>query len=125
MSTKKKVVDKTPKEATLMTTFLKSISASSSWPDKDEFLDVVYWMRQIMGLAFGLIWGIFPLNGILAILLFFVINSLIVYLYYNTFQQVDEEEFGGVGEILKEGLMTSFATFLVSWIIMFSAIHHS
>jgi len=44
---------------------------------------------------------------------FFVINSLIVYLYYNTFQQVDEEEFGGVGEILKEGLMTSFATFLV------------
>lgn len=125
MSTKKKAVDKNPKEATLMTTFLKSITGSSSWPDKDEFLDVVYWMRQIMGLAFGLIWGIFPLNGILAILLFFVINSLIVYLYYNTFQQVDEEEFGGVGEILKEGLMTSFATFLVSWIIMFSAIHHS
>ncbi|KAI0207204.1 hypothetical protein LSAT2_008132 [Lamellibrachia satsuma] len=125
MATKKKAVDKITKEATLMTTFLKSITASSSWPDKDEFLDVVYWMRQIMGLALGLTWGIIPLNGILAILLFFVINCLIIYLYYNTFQQVDEEEFGGVGEILKEGLMTSFATFLVSWIILFSAIHHS
>ena len=30
------------------------------------------------------------------------------------FQQIDEEEFGGVWEILKEGFMTSFATFLVS-----------
>jgi hypothetical protein len=27
---------------------------------------------------------------------------------------VDEEEYGGMSEILKEGLMTSFSSFLVS-----------
>ena len=37
-----------------------------------------------------------------------------MYVYANSFQKVDEEEFGGISELLKEGLMTSFATFLVS-----------
>lgn len=45
---------------------------------------------------------------------FFAINVGIVYVYYNSFQKVDDEEYGGPSEILKEGLMTSFSTFLVS-----------
>ena len=32
----------------------------------------------------------------------------------SMFQKVDEEEYGGISEILKEGLMTSFSSFLVS-----------
>ena len=35
-------------------------------------------------------------------------------MYSSNFQQIDDEEMGGYGEILKEGLMTSFASFLVS-----------
>ena len=45
---------------------------------------------------------------------FFAINTLIVYVYMNTFQRIDEEEYGGLSELLKEGLMTSFSSFLVS-----------
>ena len=45
---------------------------------------------------------------------FFAVNVLIMYLYMSTFQKVDEEEYGGLSEILKEGLMTSFSSFLVS-----------
>ena len=37
-----------------------------------------------------------------------------MYVYYSSFQKVDEEEYGGISELLKEGLMTSFSTFLVS-----------
>ena len=48
MSTKKKVVDKSPKEATLMTTFVKSITASSSWPDK---VSLAYALAVAVGLA--------------------------------------------------------------------------
>jgi len=44
---------------------------------------------------------------------FFVVNLAIVYFYFSIFQSVNEEEFGGVSEIMKEGLMTSFATFIV------------
>jgi len=44
---------------------------------------------------------------------FFVVNFAIVYFYFSIFQRVNEEEFGGISEIMKEGLMTSFATFIV------------
>ena len=46
---------------------------------------------------------------------FFAVNVLITYLYMSMFQKVDEEEYGGISEILKEGLMTSFSSFLVSF----------
>jgi len=44
---------------------------------------------------------------------FFVVNVAIVYFYFSIFQRINEEEFGGMSEIMKEGLMTSFATFIV------------
>ncbi|WAR11957.1 RCAF1-like protein, partial [Mya arenaria] len=37
--------------------------------------------------------------------------------------KVDEEEYGGLSEILKEGLMTSFSSFLVLWILIYSSLH--
>ena len=45
---------------------------------------------------------------------FFAVNCGLVYAYYGLFQKVDDEEYGGPTEILKEGLMTSFSTFIVS-----------
>lgn len=31
---------------------------------KDEFLDVIYWERQIIGLIAGVLWGLLPLKGL-------------------------------------------------------------
>ncbi|KAH9502920.1 hypothetical protein Btru_072387 [Bulinus truncatus] len=101
----------------------KALTPENQWQDKDEFLDVIYWMRQILGLLLGIIWGIVPLKGFIGLALFLLVNVAIVYIYYNSFQKVDEEEFGGTSEILKEGLMTSFSSFLVAWIILYSALH--
>ncbi|BFZ19261.1 hypothetical protein BsWGS_22300 [Bradybaena similaris] len=86
----------------------KALTPEFQWSDKDEFLDVIYWMRQIMGVVLGLIWGILPLKGFLGLAFF---------------QKAEEEEYGGAIEILKEGLMTSFSSFLVAWIILYSALH--
>ena len=41
-----------------------------------------------------------------------------MYVYYSSFQKIDEEEYGGISELLKEGLMTSFSSFLVSPILL-------
>ncbi|XP_046334965.2 respirasome Complex Assembly Factor 1-like [Haliotis rufescens] len=101
----------------------KAFTQDAEWTDKGEFLDVVYWLRQILGVVIGLIWGLIPLKGLVGLGLFFIINVAIVYIYYNSFQKVDEEEYGGASEILKEGLMTSFSSFLVSWIILYSSLH--
>ncbi len=45
---------------------------------------------------------------------FFLISSVLVYLYHAQFHCADDEEFGGLWEMVKEGMMTSFALFLVS-----------
>lgn len=34
---------------------------------QDEFLDVIYWIRQIIALILGVIWGVAPLKGFLGI----------------------------------------------------------
>ena len=72
---------------------------------------------------------------------FLAVNGAFVYGYCMLYQRVDEEEYGGIWELLKEGFMTSFALFLVSlvvfqccvvyslmqvtWIITYTALHHS
>ncbi|XP_059484683.1 GEL complex subunit OPTI [Neocloeon triangulifer] len=102
----------------------RAFTANAEWPDKDEFLDVIYWARQILGIVIGIVWGILPLKGFVALLLFAVVNAGLIYLYFSTFQNIDEEEFGGAWELTKEGFMTSFAGFLVTWIIIYSGLHH-
>uniref|UniRef100_A0A6J0UCB3 GEL complex subunit OPTI n=1 Tax=Pogona vitticeps TaxID=103695 RepID=A0A6J0UCB3_9SAUR len=102
----------------------KALRSDSSWEDKDEFLDVIYWFRQIIAVILGVIWGIVPFKGFVGIAIFCLINAGILYLYFSSFQQIDEEEYGGTWELTKEGFMTSFALFLVVWIIFYTAIHY-
>lgn len=40
---------------------------------QEEFLDVIYWMRQAMGIILGLFWGLLPLKGFLGLLLYVLI----------------------------------------------------
>jgi len=122
---RKRNVEKTndPPTPTISETFAKAFTAEAKWDDKDEFLDVVYWMRQIIGIILGIVWGVVPFKGIVGIGLFLAINVFITYLYFTSFQKVDEEEYGGLSEILKEGLMTSFSSFLVLWILFYSSLH--
>lgn len=47
------------------------------------------------------------------------VNAGVIYFYVNSFQTIDEEEYGGMWEITKEGFMTSFAGFLVNIISIF------
>jgi len=77
---------------------------------------------------------------------FAAINAGSLYIYFSSFQGIDEEEYGGSWELTKEGFMTSFAGFLVkielqclnlssikililylikvTWTIVYSGFHH-
>uniref|UniRef100_A0A8C6WMI3 RAB5 interacting factor n=1 Tax=Neogobius melanostomus TaxID=47308 RepID=A0A8C6WMI3_9GOBI len=92
-------------------TWTKALNSSAVWEEKDEFLDVVYWFRQIIAIILGVIWGIAPLKGFLGIAIFCIINAGVLYVYFSSFQQIDEEEYGGTWELTKEGFMTSFGYF--------------
>ncbi|CAH0385702.1 unnamed protein product [Bemisia tabaci] len=106
-----------------LSVWTRAFTANSKWPDKEEFLDVIYWIRQILGIVIGIFWGIIPLKGFVALLLFAIVNAGVLYVYFSNFQAIDEEEFGGAWELTKEGFMTSFAGFLVTWIIVYSGLH--
>ena len=37
--------------------------------EKDDFLDSVYWIRQIIAIVFGVVWGVIKFKGIFGILM--------------------------------------------------------
>ncbi|XP_021186719.2 GEL complex subunit OPTI [Helicoverpa armigera] len=123
MSNKSKSSDGSNKLKVVESAWKRALIANAEWPDKEEFLDVIYWMRQAMGIVLGLVWGLLPLKGFLGLLLFVIVNAAVIYFYVNNFQNIDEEEYGGMWEITKEGFMTSFAGFLVTWIIIYTGLH--
>ncbi|ESQ42417.1 hypothetical protein EUTSA_v10015001mg [Eutrema salsugineum] len=94
----------------------------ASW-DKDQLGDVLHWIRQVVGLICGLLWGSIPLVGGIWIILFLAISSGIVYGYYAMILKVDEEDFGGHAALLQEGLFASVTLFLLAWILVYSLAH--
>ncbi|KAH0460741.1 hypothetical protein IEQ34_008316 [Dendrobium chrysotoxum] len=100
----------------------KLLDPEASW-DKDQLGDVLHWIRQVAGLMCGLIWGAIPLVGAVWILVFLVLSSGIIYVYYAQILKIDEEEFGGHGALLQEGLFASFSLFLLAWIVVYSLAH--
>ncbi|KAF5272778.1 hypothetical protein FQA39_LY07805 [Lamprigera yunnana] len=126
MTTKTKILERnsTSKATSNVSGWRRAFTSNSEWPDKDEFLDVIYWARQALGIVLGLIWALLPLKGVIGLILFALVNAGIIYLYFSNFQSVDEEEYGGAWELTKEGFMTSFAGFLVTWIIIYSGLYY-
>ncbi|KAG0502957.1 hypothetical protein HPP92_003029 [Vanilla planifolia] len=103
-------------------TFGKLLDPEASW-DKDQLGDVLHWIRQAAGLVCGVIWGAIPLVGALWLVVFLVLSSGVIYGYYAHILKVDEEEFGGHGALLQEGLFASFSVFLLAWILVYSLAH--
>lgn len=125
MSTKTKIIEKNGTlKSNLPSVWSRAFTSNSEWPDKEEFLDVIYWFRQALGIILGIIWGLTALKGFVGLMLFAVINAGLIYLYFSNFQNVDEDEYGGAWELTKEGFMTSFAGFLVTWIIIYSGLYY-
>lgn len=71
MVQKQYVADKSPKgTAVSFSELIKlGLTKNAEWPDEEIFLDWIYWSRQIVGLVFGLIWGLIPLTGIVGLAL--------------------------------------------------------
>ncbi|KAK7341684.1 hypothetical protein VNO80_24621 [Phaseolus coccineus] len=102
--------------------FAKLFDPEASW-DKDQLGDVLHWIRQGLGLVCGFLWGSIPLVGGIWFILFLALSTGIIYSYYAVILKVDEEEFGGHGALLQEGLFASITLFLLSWILVYSLAH--
>lgn len=102
--------------------FRQLFDPEASW-DKDQLGDVLHWTRQLMALVCGLIWGAIPLVGGIWFMLFLALSTGIIYCYYALVLKVDEEEFGGHGALLQEGLFASVTLFVLFWTVVYSLAH--
>ena len=101
---------------------------------KDEFLDAVYWTRQVVALLLGLVWGVVGLTGFVGIASFVAVNSAFVYLYASAFKLFFEfianlinhssiiqgkfnKDHDSVSDGIKEGFMSAFSVFMVCFAI--------
>ncbi|KAK6942968.1 ER membrane protein complex subunit 6-like [Dillenia turbinata] len=103
-------------------TYSKLLDPEADW-DKDQLGDVLHWIRQVVGLFCGLFCGAVPLVGGIWVLAFLALSSGIIYGYYSLILKVDEEDFGGHGALLQEGLFASLTLFLLCWILAYSLAH--
>ncbi|KAL3682687.1 hypothetical protein R1sor_000709 [Riccia sorocarpa] len=100
----------------------KLLNPDADW-DREQLGDVLHWIRQALGLFLGIIWGAIPVTGAFWLILFFALSSGVIYGYYHLILKVDEEELGGHGGLLQEGLFASFTLFLLAWILVYSLLH--
>lgn len=108
------------KSPTSIITASKAFIKNSDWPDKDELLDVVYWTKQVLAMFIGILWGLLSMKGIFSIVIYCAISTVVLNFYVTNFQNQDIEEYGGFWELAKEGFMSSFASFMVLWIIFYT-----
>ncbi|CAJ0582202.1 unnamed protein product, partial [Mesorhabditis spiculigera] len=104
-------------------TLSKALTSGSDWSDKDEILDVLYWGRQVLALLIGIVFGVVPMHGIFALGGYVAISTVLAHQFVIKYQKLDEDYLGGFWEIAKEGFGAAFATFMVSWITVYSSLH--
>lgn len=102
-----------------------STSSTSSAPPpaawaKDDILDALYWIRQALAVVAGPLAGVTGRQGVATFALF-VTTSCSAGLSFARSLGVDDEELGGVGPLLGEGLSQSVALFVLLWVVTFSA----
>ena len=89
----------------------------------DGFLDEVYWLRCGLAPAFGIAFGVVPLEGAAAIAAFAAISTSVVFAFVQARYVIDVASYGGMPALLQEGGMPSFALFMLIWIITYTAMH--
>ena len=60
---------------------------------RDEFLDILFWVRQLIGLAIGLIAGVFGLTGYPVFIIYIAGLYGGSQVYYSKYLEVDESDY--------------------------------
>ncbi len=50
---------------------------------QDELLDVIFWLRQVIGIVLGLIWAAIPFTGVFSFFSFVATNISIAAAFYT------------------------------------------
>lgn len=94
-------------------------SFSTSGLEKDQIMDCLYWIKQIVGLILGCVAGTMQLTGLPTMLGFCIIVSACSMFY--TWQVVKAEEIEA-WDIVTEAFGPCFFSFLLLWTLTYTFI---
>ena len=87
-----------------------------------EFPQVLYWLRGCLGLLLGIVWAVLKMEGQIGLISYVAASSLVIFLYYNTYVEADVQDFGQF-ELITSGFMPALAIFVLTWSILYTALH--
>ncbi|KAL0232255.1 hypothetical protein PCE1_002597 [Barthelona sp. PCE] len=101
----------------------QSLKRTSSQMNEVDLLELLYWIKVIIAVAVGLVVGLTGIRGatghlVAAGIFFFVFST-----YTTRVIKVDEDSYGGRLELLKDSGMQVYATFVLTWILSYTAFH--
>jgi len=108
--------------AALLQRSVSALLPSSTRPQiwiKDDLLDALYWIRQVIALLAGPLAGLAGAKGVSTFALF-VTSAASAGLSWARAVGVDEEDVGGIGALLGEGLSQAIALFVLLWSLFYS-----
>uniref|UniRef100_A0A061RYM4 Rab5-interacting family protein n=2 Tax=Tetraselmis sp. GSL018 TaxID=582737 RepID=A0A061RYM4_9CHLO len=97
------------------------VSGERPW-EKDALLDTIHWLRQLISVVAGVACGILGLTGAYPVMTFLAACGGAGFVFYRSFR-IDEDDYGGHGALMMEGMGQAFSLFLVLWICIFSTLH--
>mmetsp|Transcript_8290 Transcript_8290/g.16838 ORF Transcript_8290/g.16838 Transcript_8290/m.16838 type:complete len:125 (+) Transcript_8290:178-552(+) len=100
-----------------------STNGGGAWLETDELLDIVYWMRQGIGLVMGVLLGLVGWTGFTGFIVFGLATAWIPVRYYRDFLGIDEDDFGGSKGLVAEGTYPSLAVFVLCWMTIYGFLH--
>lgn len=80
---------------------------------------VMHWLKQIIAVLIGLVFGCFNVTGYLGVVGFFFVVYIIVNSYLK-YLNIDEDDLGGRWSLLQEGLSSAFGIFMLCWVMMYT-----
>ena len=87
-----------------------------------EFGDVVFWLKFLVAFPVGLLCGILPITGLPGLLMYPAVVWLVIKAYTTRLLSVDEEDFPP-GQLFMDNFQASYALFLLTWVITYTALH--
>lgn len=85
-----------------------------------EALTASHWIRQIIALITGIVFGALRITGLPPIVTFCFISITGPFSFLSSFHQLDLDEIKEVGTIQTEGFFPSIALFFLTWILSFT-----
>lgn len=86
---------------------------------QEDILDTMYWMRVLLALLGGVTAGLAGRTGAAVFFLHIAVNVVVV-LAWARGVGVDDDDVGGLGGLVGEGLSAAIALFTLTWILTYT-----